>query len=185
MVSLTAVFTLPAGSTAYAFYPGGFRDGAASNDVWTASGIIKCITLDSEALAAPGFEVHVHDYFDTTTFAIQRGGSTGAAGLITVAGIGVVQSNANGGMDCFSTNVPAAIVAGNRKFTIKSNFATIYPYQVNTTCPNGMVVAFSGGAVTTAIHKVSIEYEPYKLGGQRKTQYANRGSVNAGPVGAF
>lgn len=186
MTSLTAAFTLPSGSTAYSFYPGGYRNGAAGNDVWLATGTIKRITVDSEVLAGAGFQIHCHDYFDTSTKTVIRGGTPLAAGLLTVVGIGALNTGNDGGSECFSTNIPAAIVTGNRVASIRCQPAVVYPYEINAFCGRGMIVTFNGSAVTTADHKVLIEYEPYKMGGARKTIYDSyRAVVNGGGVPAF
>lgn len=186
MTTLTAAFTLPSGSTAYSFYPGGYRNGAAGNDVWLATGIVQRIIVDSEVLAGAGFQIHVHDYFDATSYQTIKGGTPLAAGLMTVVGIGALHTGNDGGSECFSTNIPAAIVTGNRKTSIRCQPAVVYPYEIHTTCGHGMVVTFTGSAVTTADHKVTIQYMPYKMGGARKTFYDSyRTAVNARGVTAF
>ena len=59
----TAAFTLPAGSTEYAFFPGGWRD-LSSTNIWLATGQILGIVCDSEVITGSGFVLDVHDRFD-------------------------------------------------------------------------------------------------------------------------
>lgn len=190
----TANFTLPAGVSEYAFFPGAWRN-LSSTDIWLASGTIAAIVCDSEALASTGFVLDIHDYYDTTTYNLIRGGSILAAGCLTVVGPGTLYtgpalatpaattSTSRGGFEVFATTKPAVFTASNKVFTIQPNLQTLQAYPARAQCLRGMTVLFTGGAVTTAEHKVTIIYEPLSLGSKRKQLYDQyRTSANSGAL---
>jgi hypothetical protein len=92
-------------------------------------------------------------------------------------------STSEGGFEVYATTKPAAFVSGNKVYTIIPNLQTLQPYPVRARCANGMAVLFTGGAPTTAEHKVVVIYEPLTLGHKRKKLYDNyRTTVNAGAL---
>lgn len=181
---LTAAFVLPAGVTAYAFFPGAHRVGSTT-DIYLASGTVLAIECDSEALASTGFVLDVHDYMDTGTGRLIVGGSFPSAGCLTVTGPGTLQTSttSEGGFDVYATAKPGAFAAGNRRFSIAPNLATMQFYPIMAPCIHGMAVLFTGGAATAAEHKISIIYQPMTLGAVRRRMRDNmRTMVNSGAL---
>jgi len=120
----TAAFTLPSGSTEYAFFPGAWRD-LSSTNIWLATGEVTAIICDSEILTGSGFVLDVHDYYDTTYFRTIRGGTNSVVGACTVTGPGTLYSGpalatpaattstSEGGYEVYATAKPAAFVTAS------------------------------------------------------------------------